>query len=89
MTDTRHRQLSRIYDRHIATDEDARAAVSGDPGILALALFEESASSDDVTSVESGRAYLEDRLVFLGNLVSDEADAVRASFEERVAAWAR
>ena len=88
MSDSRHRQLSRIYARNIQDDDDARAAIRRDPGILALALFEETAQSDDVTSIEGARAYLEDRLAFFGNLASEEADSVRKGFEERVAAWA-
>ena len=46
MSDSRHRQLSRIYERPIESDEDARAAVSADPGILASAIFLEAAESD-------------------------------------------
>ena len=56
MSDTRHRQLSRIYARSIESDDDARAAIRRDPGILASALFEECAQSDDVTSIETARA---------------------------------
>lgn len=88
MSDSRHRQLARIYERPIETDADARAAISGDPGILASALFLEAVESDDVTSVETARAYLEDRLEFFGGLASEGADAVRAAFEIRVRAWA-
>jgi hypothetical protein len=87
MSDTRHRQLSRIYARSIESDDDARAAIRRDPGILASALFEECAQSDDVTSIETARAYLGDRLEFLGDLVEADADAVREAFEARVAAW--
>lgn len=87
MSDTRHRQLSRIYGSRIESDDDARAAIGRDPGILASALFEECAQSDDVTSIETARAYLEDRLQFLGDLLGEEADPVRRRFEARVAAW--
>ena len=87
MSDTRHRQLSRIYQRTIEHDEDARDAITADPGVLASALFLEAAESDDVTSVNSGRAYFEDRMAFLGNLVGPGEGAVRAAFEQHLRAW--
>ena len=67
MSDTRHRQLSRIYGKTIETDRDARAAV---------------------TSLDSARTYLEDRIAFFGDLASAAAGAVRTGFEERLHAWA-
>ncbi|MGB4861287.1 MAG: hypothetical protein WBO97_02405 [Tepidiformaceae bacterium] len=88
MSDSRHRQLSRIYDQPIETDDDARAAINRDPGILAAALFLEAVESDDVTSIETGRRYMEDRLAFLGGVVSGSAAAVREHFNQRVSAWA-
>ena len=60
MTDSRHRQLSRIFQRKIEDDEHARAAISADPGVLASALFLEAVESDDVTSVEGALGYLAD-----------------------------
>lgn len=87
MSDSRHRQLSRIYGRPIESDADARAAVLADPGVLASALFMEAVESDDVTSIESARAYLRDRLDFLAELVAEASPAIRAGFEERVHAW--
>jgi hypothetical protein len=88
MSDSRHRQLSRIYNRTIEDDDDARAAVTADPGILASAIFEEAADSDDVTSIETAREYLRDRLAFLGSLVSPVEAEVRSQFETRLQAWA-
>jgi hypothetical protein len=88
MSDSRHRQLSRIYERSIESDDDARNAINGEPGILASALFLEAVESDDVTSIETARTYMEDRLAFLGNLASDAGIEVRKVFEERVSAWA-
>ncbi len=88
MSDTRHRQLSRIYSCPIETDDDARAAIDGDPGILASALFLEAVESDDVTSIETAKTYLEDRLAFLGNLTSGADGTIRQQFDERVGAWA-
>ena len=87
MSDSRHRQLSRIYNRTIEDDDDARAAISADPGILASALFEEAAESDDVTSIESARDYLRDRLAYLGTLVTSDDASIRAQFERRLQAW--
>lgn len=87
MSDSRHRQLSRIYQRTIENDEDARAAITADPGVLATALFLEAAESDDVTSGETGRAYLADRIAFFGDLVAGVEAAIRAAFEDRIKAW--
>jgi hypothetical protein len=87
VSDSRHRQLSRIYERPIESDEDARAAVSADPGILASAIFLEAAESDDVTGAETARTYLADRLAFLSPFADDVADMVRSAFSERLSAW--
>ena len=87
MTDSRHRQLSRIYQRPIEDDEDARAAIAADPGVLASALFLEAAESDDVTSIETALEYLADRLAFLGDLVGPMASQVEAEFGAKVQAW--
>lgn len=88
MSDTRHRQLSRIYGRTIETDEDARTAITGDPGILASELFMEAVESDDVISIETAKSYLEDRLAFFGGLVAPDAEAIRRGFESKLTAWA-
>jgi hypothetical protein len=87
VTDSRHRQLSRIYQRPIEDDEDARAAIAAEPGVLASGLFLEAAESDDVTSVETALEYLADRLAFLGDLVGPMASQVEAEFETKVQAW--
>jgi len=81
-------QLSRIYGQTLASDEEARAAIAGDPATLANALFAEAADSDDVTSIESARDYLEGRIAFLaGSLPGDAVAPLRAAFEERLRAW--
>lgn len=81
-------QLSRIYDRPLGSEADARAAIGADPGVLANALFAEAADSDDVTSIESARDYFEGRLAFLADNVPGAAVAsLRATFEERLRAW--
>lgn len=87
MTDPRHRQLSRIYERPIEDDEDARAAVAADPGVLASALFLECVESDDVTSVEAAQRYFADRLDELRDLLGESADSVTAAFESKLQAW--
>ena len=87
MTDSRHRQLSRVYQRPIEDDGDARAAIAADPGILASALFLEAVESDDVTGVKSARSYLADRLKSLDDLVGGSAPTIREAFEQRIKAW--
>lgn len=87
MSDSRHRQLSRIYQRPIEDDENARAAISAEPGVLASALFLEAVESDDVTSTEAARQYLNDRLTFLGELVDDVSASIESAFEESLHAW--
>ena len=87
MSDSRHRQLSRIYGRTIEDEKGARDAIAADPGPLASALFEEAAESDDVTSLESARDYLGDRLAFFAGLIEIESTAIRERFEARLAAW--
>ena len=88
MKEPRLAQLSRIFETDIATDEAARAAIDARPGDFASALFLEAADSDDVTSVETARAYLEDRLGYFGELVDKAAGAaVRLAFEARIKAW--
>jgi hypothetical protein len=86
-SDPRLRQLSRIYDREFATHEDARAAIAAEPGVLALALFHEAAGSDDVTSVETGLAYLEGRLEELAAFTGGAAPEIRRLFAAKVAPW--
>jgi hypothetical protein len=87
VSDSHHRQLSRIYQRPIEDDDDARAAINADPGVLASALFLEASQSDDVTSMESARSYAEDRLEELGELVGPGAAVIRAAFEDRLESW--
>ena len=87
MTSTRRRQLSRIYQRTFESDEDARAAVNDDPGVLAHALFLEAVNSDDVTSIETARSCLASRLAELEPAVGGAAARVSALFEERLDAW--
>ena len=87
MTDPRHRQLSRIYQRPIEDDEDARAAIAADPGVLASALFLEAAQSDDVTSLQTARAYLAERLDYLGVDSGGGAAVVTDAFEKHLSAW--
>jgi hypothetical protein len=86
-SDPRLRQLSRIYNRILETPEDARTAITAEPGVLASALFHEAAASDDVTSVETGMAYLEGRLAELSVFASESAPEIRRQFAAKIAAW--
>lgn len=87
MSDSRHRQLSRIYQRTIEDDENARAAINAEPGVLASALFLEAVESDDVTSAEAAHLYLGDRLAFFGQLVEAATGDIKERFEAKVRAW--
>lgn len=83
-------QLSRIFGRELESDEAARRAIAEDPATLAMALFQEAADSDDVTSVATANEYLEGRLDYLAELLSHGGiERVRRAFAERVAAWER
>lgn len=89
--DVRLTQIARILGIPASsiTTDIARNAITARPGDIASALFAEAAASDDVTSVESGRDYLEGRLAFLAGLIEPAAaTAIRAAFEERLRAWA-
>jgi hypothetical protein len=55
---------------------------------LARALLEEAVASDDVVDAASAETYLEDRLAFFGELLSEEQGRrVRASYMETVRRW--
>ena len=55
---------------------------------LAAGLISEAAASDDVVDRQSAMAYLEDRLAFLGELLTDEQRTrLRVVLREGVADW--
>ena len=55
---------------------------------LVRALLEEAAACDDVIDAASGLAYLEDRLAFLGELLSEETRArLRQGYGVVVRGW--
>jgi hypothetical protein len=86
--DERQTQLSRIFATTIQDDDSARRAIAALPGDFASALFAEAAASDDVTGLESARAYLDLRLAYFAGLIEPATErAVRAAFEERLVAW--
>lgn len=73
---------------HPAAEGAIRDAISSDPERFADALFAEAADSDDVVGIESGAVYLEDRLIFFGDLITDAArKAIHVRFRQRAAAW--
>ncbi len=86
-TDPLLRQLSRIYQRPLATADDARSAIAADAGVLASGLFLEAAASDDVTGIQSAMEYVDGRLAELGELVAGQGHAIRELFAEKVSAW--
>ena len=82
-------QLRRMLGEPFADLGEATAAIARDPTRLAQALVTEAAASDDVSSVESARAYIEARLSDLGDTVPAEAgDGVRGAVEAGLAGWA-
>ena len=82
-------QLRRMLATPFADLGEASAAIAGDPSRLAQALVAEAAASDDVSSVESARAYIEARLTDLGEAVPAGAGhAVRGAVEAALAGWA-
>ena len=87
--DVRLLQVARMLAQpNIVTHDDARAAIAAHPGAFAHAIFDEAADSDDVTSIESGRAYLDGRLTELDDLLASGVEpAIRAAFEQRLQAW--
>jgi hypothetical protein len=87
--DVRLTQLARILGLPPDSEEAAvRSAASASPDALAQALFQEAADSDDVFDAESGEAYFDARLSYLGDLIPDRTtDAVRESFREKLKAW--
>ena len=82
-------QLRRMLAEPFADLGEASAAIARDPSRLAQALVAEAAASDDVSSVESARAYIEARLAGFGDTVPAEAaDAVRGAVEAALEGWA-
>ncbi|MCY4392318.1 MAG: hypothetical protein OXE43_09725 [Chloroflexi bacterium] len=82
-------QLRRMLAEPFADLGEASAAIAGDPVRLARALVAEAAASDDVSSVESAREYIEARLTDLGEAVpAGVAEAVRGAVEAALAGWA-
>ena len=82
-------QLRRMLAEPFADLGEASAAITRDPSRLAQALVAEAAASDDVSSVESARAYIEARLSDLADTVPAEAaEGVRAATEAALAGWA-
>ena len=82
-------QLRRMLAEPFADLGEAAAAITHNPSRLAQALVAEAAASDDVSSVESARAYIEARLSDLGDTVPEGAgEAVREAVEAVLAGWA-
>ena len=82
-------QLRRMLAEPFADLGEASTAIAGDPSRLAQALVAEAAASDDVSSVESAREYIEARLTDLGEAVpAGAAESVRGAVEAALAGWA-
>lgn len=55
---------------------------------LVRAMLEEAAACDDVISAASALAYLEERLAFLGELLTaEQKEKVRLGFDQYVSQW--
>jgi hypothetical protein len=65
-----------------------RSLVDEQVGLLAEALAVEAVANDDVIDAASAKVYLEDRLAFFGELLTDgQRRAVRKGFGRLVARW--
>ena len=78
-------QLRRMLAEPFADLAAAAAAIAADPERLARALVAEAAASDDVSSVESARAYIEARLA--DTAPGEAREAVREAVEAALAGW--
>lgn len=82
-------QLRRMLAEPFADLGEAATVIARHPERLAHALVAEAAASDDVSSVESARAYIEERLAALGDTVpAGAADAVRGAVAGALEGWA-
>jgi len=74
-----------LDDERLAT---LRSLVDERLEALARALLAEAVANDDVIDAASARAYLEDRLAFLGDLLTDvQRQALREGFGRLVERW--
>ncbi len=65
-----------------------RGLIDGQIDHLARSLLEEAAACDDVINGESAMAYLEDRLAFLGELLTEaQKQKTRKGFREFASRW--
>ena len=83
-------QLGRIFGEPPGrlTDDRARELIAARPEEFARALFLEAAASDDVTSVDDARLYLDARLTFFAALLRPPAAVrVRQAFDALLASW--
>ena|SRR3990170_3728161 len=65
-----------------------RTSVEADLPRIAQGLLEEAVASDDVVDAASADAFLEDRLLFLGDLLTEEQrQAIRREYREASRRW--
>jgi hypothetical protein len=98
----RIRQLARLLGDEalpasVSADEGAlsseqmerlRASVEASLPRLAQGLLEEAVASDDVVDTASADAFLEDRLLFLGDLLTEEQSrAIREEYRKASERW--
>ena len=71
-----------------ASREEVRASMASRFGRLVEGLIDEAMASDDVIDRESALAFLDDRLSFLGSLLSDdERSRLREALQEKIESW--
>ena len=84
-------QLARLLGepgRTFGSLDDSAAAVQRGFDRLVTGLLEEAAASDDVTDSESARSFLDDRIAFLGGLMTPAQSArLKRALHEKIAAW--
>ena len=84
-------QLARLLGNdalRTSTENEVRAAASGNIERLARGLTDEAAASDDVTDRESALLFLRDRLNFLNGLLDDDTGSrLWHAIQDKIETW--
>ncbi len=75
---------------HLSQEQRERLQAAVEAGLprLVQGLLEEAVASDDVVDAASADAFLEDRLLFLGDLLTEEQrEAIRGEYRKASQRW--